>query len=143
MVPTIIEPYNVIIEPYIKAESNPFNQGQHCQDPYNPACTPSPLLRRKISSPLLPMVSPHVILPPELVLASLLCLESFRNSFLTSRFLLLVILPNSPPLINDQSSPKSPLGRLPMLSRPPNTLTPSFPIPSPHKQLEMCSSRTH
>src|SRR5882757_7198878 len=111
MVPTIIEPY-------IVPESNVFNQGQHCQDPHNSACTPSPLLRRKISSPLLPMVSPPVRFPPKLVLAGLLYPESFKSSFLTNKFLLLVVLPSSLPLINDQSSPKSPLGRLPMLSRP-------------------------
>src|SRR5882757_5657231 len=102
MVPTIIEPY-------IVPEPNVFNQSQHCQDPHNSACIPSLLLRRRISSPLLPMVSPQIKLPPKLVLAGLLCPESFRSSFITDKFLLLVVLPSSLPLINDQSSPKSPL----------------------------------
>src|SRR3979490_2889252 len=81
----------------------------------NSTCIPSPLLRRKTSSPLLPMVTLHVILPPNLVLAGLPSPGSFDNSSPIHKFLLLVIIPSSLPLINDQSSPKLPLGRLPML----------------------------
>src|SRR3979490_3218238 len=109
----------------------------------NPTCIPSPLLRRKTSSLLLPMVTLHIILPPNLVLAGLPSPGSLDNSSPIDKFLLLVVIPSSLPLINDQSSPKSPLGRLPMLFRSPNTLTPSSPTQSAHKQSEMCSSSTH
>src|SRR3979490_1213529 len=47
------------------------------------------------------------------------------------------------PTDKQSTSPKSPLERLPMLFRSPNTLTPSSPTQSAHKQSEMCSSSTH
>src|SRR3979490_26029 len=88
------------------------------------------------------MVTLHIILAPNLVLEGLPSLGSFYNSSPINKFLLLVIIPSSLPLINNQSSPKLPLGRLPMLFRSPNTLTPSSPTQSAHKQSEMCSSST-
>src|SRR3979490_759623 len=89
------------------------------------------------------MVTLHIILPPKLVLAGLPSPGSFDNSSPINKFLLLIIIPSSLPLINDQSSPKSPLGRLLMLFRSPNTLTPSSPTQSAHKQSKMSSSSTH
>ena len=55
--------------------------------------------------------------------------ESYGGWFL-DRFLLVAVLPSSLPLMNDLSSPKSPLERLPMLSKSPDTLTPLSPIQS-------------
>src|SRR3979490_1213527 len=71
----------------------------------NSACIPSPLLRRKTSSPLLPMVTLHVILPPNLVLEGLPSPGFFENSSPIDKFLLLVVIPSSLPLINNQPHP--------------------------------------
>src|SRR3979490_3359773 len=53
------------------------------------------------------MVTLHIILPPNLVLAGLPSLGSFDNSSPIDKFLLLVVIPSSLPLINDQSSPST------------------------------------
>ena len=105
-----------------------FNQDQYSQNSTIPQCTPSPLLKRKISSLLPPMVFPFARLPPKLVLEDLLHPGYSRISFLINLSLLLDIYLSFLLTLSSLSSLKFPLERLLILFKPPNTSIPSSPI---------------
>ena len=75
------------------------------------------------------------------MLASLLCPGYFRTSSSINKFLMLVVHPSSLLILSTQSSLKSPLAKPPMLSWPPNPLTPSSPLQFPPNSQE-CSQET-
>ena len=120
-----------------------FSQDQYSQNSTIPQCTISPLLRRKISSLLPPMVFLFTRLPPKLVLEDLLHPRYSRIFFLLN----LSLLQNAPLsflfTLSSLSSLKFPLKRLLMLFKPPNTSIPSSPIQSPQRQSEESLRRTH
>src|SRR5229473_6053600 len=86
------------------------------------------------------MAIPPTLLLRKLVLESLLSSGPFTIFFPITRCLPLVIPPPEPNML---SFHKSPWARFLMQFRPPNTSTPSFPIQSAHRQLEMFSRNIH
>ena len=120
-----------------------FNQDQYSQNSTIPQHTPSPLLRRKISSLLPSMVFLFARLPLKLVLEDLLHPGYSRISFLIDLSLLLDVHLSFLLTLNSLSSLKLPLERLLMLSKPPNISIPSSPVQSPQRQSEESLERTH
>lgn len=123
--------------PWLVPDLKLYNKGWNCFRPPISSCAPSLLLRKKTSFLLLPMAILLTRLLLELVLESLLCPESFRNTFPIDKHLLLIVLPDFPLLINMLFLHKSPLERLPMLFRPPITSIPPLPILSLYRPSEM------
>ena len=120
-----------------------FNQDQYSKNSTIPQCTLSPLLRRKISSLLPPMVFLFTRLPPNLVLEDLLHPWYSRISFLINLSLLLDIHLSFLLALNSLSSLKLPLERPLMLFKPPNKSIPSSPVQSPQRQSEESLGKTH
>ena len=120
-----------------------FNQDQYSQNSTISQYSPFPLLRRKISSLLPPMVFLFARLPPKLVLEDLLHPGYSRISFLINLSLLLDIPLGFLLTLSSLSSLKLPLERLLMLFKPLNTSIPSSPIQSPQRQSEESLRRTH
>ena len=128
-----------VVGPQVKL----FNQDQYSQNSTIPQCTPSPLLRRKISSLLPPVVFLFTRLPPKLVLEDLLHPGYSRIFFLIDLPLLLDVPLSFLLTLSSLSSLKLPLEGLLMLLKPPNTSIPSSPIQSPQRQSEESLGRTH
>ena len=120
-----------------------LNQDQYSQNSTIPQCTPSPLLRRIISSLLPPMVFLFTRLPPKLVLEDPLHPGYSRISFLINLSLLLVVPLSFLLALSSLSLLKLLLERLLMPFKSPNTSTPSSPVQSPQRQSEESLGRTH
>ena len=128
-----------LIGPQVKL----FNQDQYSQNSAIPQCSPSPLLRRKISSLLPTMVFLFARFPPKLVLEDLLHPGYSRISFLIHLSLLLDIPLSFLLTLSSISSLKLPLERLLMLFKPLNISIPLSPVQSPQRQSEESLGRTH
>src|SRR5882672_9733668 len=120
-----------------------FSPGKCPWHPIISSCATSPLLRRKTSF-LWPLMV--ILLAPlhlTWVSVSLLSPEYFRTYFPITKPFVLDVLLNSLLLLSTLLFDKSLLARLPMLLRPPNTSTLSFPILSLHKQSGISLKRMH